>query len=171
MTQNGIWPKNINTADYRYDGLRSKLQGTFDNSASLNELRLLAKAYNATKNNAYKKAFNKGLECILDCQHPNGGWPQSPNAKGYSEHITFNDGTMIGIMKFLREVHKDNDYKFATEKNRRICKERFDLGIQCIIKCQIREMENSQLGALNIIKKTCWVLDPRAPLNQWRRKR
>ena len=103
---NGIWPKNINTLDCKYDGLRSKLQGTFDNSASLNELRLLAKAYNATKNNAYKKAFNKGLECIFDCQYPNGGWPQRPNAKGYSEHITFNDGTMIGIMTFLREVHE-----------------------------------------------------------------
>ena len=136
--ENGIWPKNINTADYKYDGLKSELQGTFDNSASLNELRLLAKAYNATKNNAYKKAFNKGLQCILKCQYPNGGWPQRPNAKGYSEHITFNDGTMIGIMTFLGEVHKDNDYKFATEKYRRICKERFDLGVQCIIKCQIR---------------------------------
>ena len=135
---NGIWPKNINTTEYKYDGLKSELQGTFDNSASLNELRLLAKAYNATKNNTYKKAFNNGLQCILDCQYPNGGWPQRPNAKGYSEHITFNDGTMIGIMTFLGEVHKDDDYKFATEKYRRICKERFNLGVQCIIKCQIR---------------------------------
>jgi len=135
---NGIWPKNINTADYRYDGLRSKLQGTFDNSASLNELRLLAKAYNATKNNAYKKAFNKGLECILKSQYSNGGWPQKPRAKGYSQHITFNDGTMVGIMNFIREVYTKKNYNFVKFDTRKKCEKQFELGVKCIIQCQIK---------------------------------
>jgi len=34
-----------------------------------------------------------GVDYLLDAQHDDGGWPQFyPIRKGYSEHITYNDG-------------------------------------------------------------------------------
>ena len=136
--RNGIWPKNINTSNRRYHGVRSTLEGTFDNNATLNELRLMALAFIATKNTTYETAFNKGLECILKSQYSNGGWPQKPRAKGYSQHITFNDGTMVGIMNFIREVYTEKNYNFVKFDTRKRCEEQFELGVKCIIQCQIK---------------------------------
>ena len=136
--KNGIWPKNINTSNGRYHRSRSTIEGTFDNNATLNELRLMALAFIATKDTSYETAFNKGLECILKSQYSNGGWPQKPRAKGYSQHITFNDGTMVGIMNFIREVYTEKNYNFVKFDTRKRCEEQFELGVKCIIQCQIK---------------------------------
>ncbi|MFL2484136.1 MAG: pectate lyase [Verrucomicrobiales bacterium] len=133
----GIWPKNINTAVKKHSGKKDSIEGTFDNSATLNELRILAKAFNATQKKIYKKSFLKGLECILESQYKNGGWPQRPHSSGYEQHITFNDGTMVGIMQFIQEVADSPIYSFVNKKTRRECIERFDLGVNCILACQI----------------------------------
>ena len=109
QNQYGCWPKNLDTTDQPYRGERAQLKGTFDNSATVNELRLLALAYRATNDDDYKQAFLEGLACIFDAQYPNGGWPQSPHARGYARHITFNDGTMVGLMTLLREVRDKDD--------------------------------------------------------------
>jgi len=140
--KNGIWPKNIDTTKkVTHKGIR----GTFDNSATLNELRLLAYAFEATDNPKYKSAFLKGLACILKAQYRNGGWPQSPDPSGYSQHITFNDGTMVGILNFLREIHSNKIYGFVPNKIINRTENAFDQGIQCILNCQIRV--NGQLTA------------------------
>src|SRR5688572_26712389 len=47
---------------------------TFDNGATYSELRLLARAYQATKDETYRKAFERGLKFVFDAQYPNGGW-------------------------------------------------------------------------------------------------
>ncbi len=133
--KNGIWPKNIDTTEKT---TQKGIRGTFDNSATLNELRLLAHAFQATDNPKCKSAFLKGLACILKAQYRNGGWPQSPEPSGYAQHITFNDGTMIGIMTFLREIYSKKIYNFVPEKIIRLTRTSFDKGVQCILKCQIR---------------------------------
>ncbi len=135
--QYGCWPKNVDTTVKPFEGKQDLLHGTFDNSATVNELRLLARAYVVTNEKKYKEAFDLGINCILESQYKNGGWPQSPQPKGYSEHITFNDGTMIGLMTFLREVFEQDRYEFVSPHVRQQAREAFERGVQCILDCQI----------------------------------
>lgn len=134
----GCWPKNLDTSAAPFRGEREEAKGTFDNSATVNELRLLARAFQVTQESACRTAFLKGLQSILDAQYENGGWLQSPDAKGYSQYITFNDGTMVGLMTFLREAStEERRYSFVPEETRRKASEAFDRGIACILACQV----------------------------------
>ncbi|MCG6154811.1 pectate lyase [Rubinisphaera margarita] len=135
---NGAWPKNRDNSAEAFRGDSEKLQGTFDNRATVNELRLLARAIAATDNPAAREAFLKGLRCILETQYENGGWPQSPEPRGYAQHITFNDDTMIGLMSFLREVHEDELYGFVPADLRKQAGAAVDRGVECIVNCQVR---------------------------------
>src|SRR5947209_3809718 len=56
----GSWPKNIDTSAQRYDGDAKDLHGTFDNDATIGELRFLARIYDATHGEVYRTAFEKG---------------------------------------------------------------------------------------------------------------
>lgn len=91
---------------------KDKIGATFDNDATITELRFLAKVYAKTKDIRYKKAFDRGVDYILEAQYDNGGWPQFyPVRKGsvaYSGHITFNDDAMVNIMKFVKELVTDD---------------------------------------------------------------
>ena len=139
QSAHGDWPKNMDTTSKFNELERSKISGTFDNGATLGELRLLARAYNADADSQYKTAFLLGLNHVLEAQYPNGGWPQTfPPGKGYPRHITFNDNTMAGLMAFLREVSGKNDYAFLDQGLRVRCRASFDRGIECILKCQVR---------------------------------
>jgi len=133
----GCWPKNLDTTRRPFTGNPADLKGTFDNGATVNELRILARIYNVTRKPQYKTAFLKGLQCILDTQYSNGGWPQAPQPSGYQKHITFNDGTMIGLMTLLREVFSDQQYGFVERTLRERAQKAFALGTECILACQI----------------------------------
>jgi PelA/Pel-15E family pectate lyase len=134
----GSWPKNIDTASKPYQGDARRLRGTFDNGATRGEMRFLARAYNATRNRRYQEAFLKTLDGILEAQYPSGGWPQSyPPGRGYPRHITFNDGTMVGLMHLLREVARQKPYDFIEPARRTRARQAFDRGIECILNCQI----------------------------------
>ena len=134
----GGWPKNTDTVNKPYTGDRKELHPTFDNGATTDELRFLARSYNATKDSSFQKAFAKGLDYILKAQYPNGGWPQYiPLSKQYHRHITFNDGAMVRVMEFLREVHDIPVYTFVPAKDRQAALDAFTKGVQCILKCQI----------------------------------
>ena len=134
----GGWPKNTDTVDKPFTGNRNELKPTFDNGATTDELRFLARSYDATRDETQRKAFASGLDYILRAQYPNGGWPQYiPLSKQYHRHITFNDGAMVRVMEFLREVHDSKAYAFVPEKDRRACNEAFQKGVACILKCQI----------------------------------
>ena len=75
----GGWPKNIDTTAPVPSGERPR--PTFDNGATTDELRYLARIFNATRDERYREAFAKGLNYILQAQYANGGWPQcSPAA-------------------------------------------------------------------------------------------
>jgi PelA/Pel-15E family pectate lyase len=134
----GSWPKNKDTAKEPYKGDTKKISGTFDNGATTGELRFLAKSFRMTGEPRYEQAFLKGLDHILIAQYPTGGWPQFyPLRKGYYRHITFNDNSMVRILLFLRDVNKESDFSFLTDKYRATAKSAFDKGIQCILDCQI----------------------------------
>ncbi len=134
----GGWPKNTDTVDAPYTGDRSELHPTFDNGATTDELRFLARRFNVTKDEIDRTAFTKGLGYILKAQYPTGGWPQFyPPSKQYHRHITFNDGAMVRLLEFLREVHTSNIYQFVPAADRKAAGEAFEKGIACILKCQI----------------------------------
>jgi len=143
---NGGWPKNYDrarnlTQDDRKKLLSQKKQNdtTFDNGATHSEVRYLAKVYNATGDGRYRRAFLRGVVFILKAQYGSGGWPQSyPNARGYTRHITFNDGAMTGVMAALRGIAQDKaSYPFVDTKVRAHCAKAVAKGIQCILKCQV----------------------------------
>ncbi|MFZ9605177.1 MAG: pectate lyase, partial [Opitutales bacterium] len=72
----GGWPKNTDTVSKPYDGDRAKLQPTFDNKGTVDELRYMARMVNATQAEPYRRSFDRGLAYVLKAQYPNGGWPQ-----------------------------------------------------------------------------------------------
>ncbi|MDD3320564.1 MAG: pectate lyase [Paludibacter sp.] len=123
---------------------KNEIGATFDNGATITELRFLAKMYTQTKDERYKQAFEKGLNYIFISQYANGGWPQFfPVRKGsvsYSGHITYNDNAMVNTMELLKMVYSD-DKEFKTlqltteEKTK--AKKAFEKGIECFLKTQI----------------------------------
>ena len=135
----GGWPKNIDTTAAPYAGERKDLKGTFDNSATTDELRFLARIFNATKDETYQTAFTKGYDYILKAQYPTGGWLQTfPPPKSYHRHITFNDDAMVRLMEFLRETQAADVYGFVDAERKQAARSAFDRGIECILKCQVK---------------------------------
>jgi PelA/Pel-15E family pectate lyase len=135
----GGWPKNIDTTESPFSGNRDELKPTFDNGATTDELRFLARIYDATKEEMYRAAFERGLDYILKAQYANGGWPQYyPPGRKYPRYITFNDDAMVRLVEFLREVNRSTVYEFVGKQKRSAAMEAFDRGIQCILKCQVK---------------------------------
>lgn len=135
----GSWPKNQSTTHAPYTGDASELKGTFDNGATTDELRFLARAFRVTRDERCRQAVLKGLDHVLSAQYPSGGWPQyaPPPATSYHRHITFNDGTMVRLLDLLREVGTSTQFHFVDQSRRQSAREAFDRGIACILKCQI----------------------------------
>tara|TARA_R110002124_G_scaffold287193_1_gene471109 strand:- start:10619 stop:11743 length:1125 start_codon:yes stop_codon:yes gene_type:complete len=123
---------------------KDEIGATFDNDATITELRFLANVYSKTKDERYKQAFEKGINYILKAQYDNGGWPQFyPVRKGsvaYSGHITFNDDAMVNIMRFLKELLSDDpafqSMQLSDSKKAKI-QEAYDKGIACFLNTQI----------------------------------
>jgi pectate lyase len=135
----GGWPKNVDTTAAPFKGDPKTLQPTFDNGATTDELRFLARLCVATKDAKYRAAFDRGLDYVLKGQHANGGWPQHhPPGKGYHRHITFNDNAMVRLLEFVRQVAKSNTYAFVDDARRKSAATAFDRGVDCILKCQIK---------------------------------
>lgn len=125
--------------------LKSAIGATFDNGATTMELEFLANVYSNFKDERYKLAFIKGLDYIFVSQYKNGGWPQFyPSRKGksvaYASHITYNDDSMVNILKLLRDIvyekenypalQLDSIYKFKANQS-------LEKGLDCIVKTQI----------------------------------
>lgn len=136
QTEGGGWPKNVDTTASRPEDARPR--ATFDNGATVGELRFLAKMIAVTGDDRYRAAFEKGLRHILEARYDNGGWPQRhPPGDGYARHITFNDGVMVRLLEFLREVSEDKRYLFVPAELREEARRGVERGIDCILKCQI----------------------------------
>ncbi|MFO1001294.1 MAG: pectate lyase [Planctomycetaceae bacterium] len=137
QTSYGDWPKNENTVREPCTE-KKKPAGTFDNGATVGELRVLARAYRATADERYKRAFLIGFDHILAAQYSHGGWPQFfPLSKKYHRHVTFNDGTMIRLMEFLRDAPTHEDFAFLDDQRRSAALKAVEKGIECILRCQV----------------------------------
>jgi len=145
---NGGWMKNYDMAAILTDKQKQIMlstkdndQTTFDNGTTYNQIIYLAKVYNITKIEKYKDAAIKGIEFVLKAQYPNGGWPQFyPDTSGYRQYITFNDNAMIGNMDMLHQILQKKPYfSFVDKSLTTKIESAFQKGIDCILKCQIKE--------------------------------
>ena len=146
----GGWPKNLqmhNTlSNEEKEQLRllksSSIDVTTDNGATYNEMIFLSKMYRQVPDERYKTAFLSGLNYLLEAQYENGGWPQFyPLKQGYYSHITFNDDSMVNILKVLKELKNKTDY-FSIKPSEEIIEKvntAFNKGIKCIIETQYRQ--------------------------------
>lgn len=140
QTPYGCWPKNVDTAAYRFIGNKSKLLNTIDNDATVGEIRILARAYTLTKQEKYKTAAEKAIADLLDNQYPSGGWPQRfPfNPRWYHRYITFNDSAMVNVLYLFQELPDSPDFAFLSPELQQKAAASLQKGIECILKCQIR---------------------------------
>lgn len=143
---NGGWPKNYDmravlTPEQINAVVKTKsvYHTTFDNATTYTHTYYLAQVYTLTKTEKYKDACLKGIYFILKAQYSNGGWPQYfPLEKGYSRHITFNDGAYMGIMNMLGKIiDNDPNFAFVDTKTKTKVTEAYQKGIDCILKMQI----------------------------------
>ncbi|MDT0649514.1 pectate lyase [Autumnicola edwardsiae] len=145
---NGGWYKNINMADKLTSAEKDKLRAqkseevgtTIDNGATHTQLNYLAKIYSATSEEKYKNAFLDGVDYLLEAQYENGGWPQFyPIKEGYYEHITYNDGAMIGVMNLLRDIAKEKPgYTFVDAKRKKKAQKAINKGLEVILATQVK---------------------------------
>ncbi len=141
QTDLGGWPKNLDTTVPRDKSKNPDKdhKPTFDNNATTDELRFLARMFQTTKDAKYQTAFAKGYDHILKAQYQTGGWPQSyPPDKSYHRHITFNDNAMVRLLEFLRESYTSTDFVVLDDARKKTANDAFNNGIQCILKCQIK---------------------------------
>jgi PelA/Pel-15E family pectate lyase len=63
----------------------------------------------------------RGLDYLFAAQHENGGWPMVfPLKGGYYDHITFNDGSMVGVIRLLRDTARgQKPFGFFDRKQRK----------------------------------------------------
>ena len=115
--------------------------GTFDNDATITELRFLAKVISAGKTNdlELQKSFAHGLEYIFSAQFPNGGWPQVyPLQGGYHDAVTFNDDAMLNVIKLLRDVSLgEKEFSFVPAALRLKSDAGWRRGLECVLAAQV----------------------------------
>lgn len=146
----GGWPKNIQMQEplskaekqVLLDLKSSTKDVTTDNGATTQEMVFLSKMFRQTRDERYKEAFFLGLNYILKAQYENGGWPQFyPLRKGYYSHITYNDDSMVNILKLLKDL-KDGTKKYSITPDNETIKKieiAFNKGIDCILKTQYKQ--------------------------------
>jgi len=145
QTPAGGWSKNVAIgAAPREPGMgfgesRAHYRGTFDNHATTAPLELLGRIASAQDWEPARKGFLKGLGYVLEAQYPNGGWPQVyPLEGGYHDNVTFNDGAMIHVLRFLHEV-ADGRFPFVGGDDRERAREAIERGRRCLLDCQVEE--------------------------------
>ncbi|MSU23719.1 MAG: pectate lyase [Opitutus sp.] len=165
QTPAGGWSKNLNPTDharapgegYSHDNTSRFLAsgdhdspaeshwsyiGTFDNDATISELRFLAKVVTAADektSTAWRTSFMRGLDYIIAAQYPNGGWPQVyPLDGGYHDAITFNDGAIVNILTLLHDIADGkSEFIFVPAEPRARAAAAAQRGLRCILQTQI----------------------------------
>lgn len=145
----GGWMKNDELhklTDSKYTALKNSKSehSCLDNVATTQEMRFLAKVYQGCKVEKYRESFVKALNMILTAQMTAGGWGQYwplSESGSYQNYITFNDDLTVNALKILRDVYENRgDFlDLVDETTREKCRNAFDLGLQCIIKCQVND--------------------------------
>lgn len=116
----------------------------FDNYATTQEMRFLAKVYNKTKQQRYLDSFKKALNLIFTAGNGLSGgwgqyWPLSTDKYSYQNYITFNDDLMTNMLRILQEINEEKgDFKgLVDEETREKCKAQWDKALECVMNCQI----------------------------------
>ncbi len=147
---NGGWIKNQDwhrSADHHYfEQCNTSGSGaTIDNGATWQEMKFIARIYSHHADRHYRKAFLRGLDYLFEAQYANGGFPQFyPQRDGrptYSDHITFNDGAMINVLRMMKDIAGDVQPYAALQLSdniRKRARESYERGVQCVLDCQIR---------------------------------
>jgi PelA/Pel-15E family pectate lyase len=116
--------------------------GTFDNDATMTELRFLAKVISAGGPDTapWRASFTRGIHYILTAQYPNGGWPQVwPLQGGYHDTITINDDAVLNLIKLLRDVaYGQQDFSFVPADLRAQADASWKHGLDCLLAAQIK---------------------------------
>jgi PelA/Pel-15E family pectate lyase len=120
---------------------------TIDNNATSKEINGLIKAYSTTKNPAYLKSAEKGIQYLLSMQYENGGFPQYfPNSAIYRKQVTYNDNAMINVLTILHNISEGKEgFDAVNSQLKEKSKVALQKGIDCILKTQV-----SQSGKLSI---------------------
>lgn len=148
---NGGWPKNVDLTRHIDPIERTRIRRaieaedplrfptTIDNGAAHRPARYLARVYAQTRSERAGNGFIRALDYLLEAQYENGGWPQFyPLRSGYHDHITFNDGAMIGVMRLLRDVARGHDpYAFVDSTRRADAEQAVQRGLQVILAAQV----------------------------------
>ena len=104
------------------------------------QLSYLARAYAGSGQTRFGDAFIRGVDFLLEAQYANGGWPQFyPLRRGYYEHITYNDGAMIGVMSLLRDIaEQTSPYEFVDPERRDKARTAIAKGLEIVLKTQVK---------------------------------
>ncbi len=144
---NGGWPKDYDMLAILTESQKEAIRSThetfdssFDNHNIHSQVDYLAKAYTQLGSTACRDACLRGFDFMLQAQSANGGFPQRfPDPKGYYAHITFNDGVMIGVLNVFHDVVDGAPHwKWLDEERIQQARMAINLGVECILKCQIR---------------------------------
>jgi PelA/Pel-15E family pectate lyase len=143
---NGGWGKNVDMARAldaeqlaQLRAHHNETETMLDNGATHTQIRFLALVQQATGDARFAEASRRGIEYLLAAQYDNGGWPMTfPLKDGYYRHITFNDGSMIGAMRVLRDVAEGREpFGFVDLSLRERAAEAIGRGLDVILKCQV----------------------------------
>ena len=119
---------------------------TIDNNATSKEINALIKAYGTTKNLAYLKSAEKGIEYLLSMQYENGGFPQYfPNTSIYRKQVTYNDNAMINVLTILHNISEGKEgFDVVNSQLKDKSKVALQKGIACVLKTQV--LQNGKLS-------------------------
>jgi PelA/Pel-15E family pectate lyase len=144
QTESGGWPKDIDMAAPLSDAAKRRLarrrgDASIDNGATYTQLRFLARAFSATRDERVRDVFEKGLDYLFAAQYDNGGWPiYYPLRGGFDDHIHFNDNSVSGVLGLMDDVAKGAaPFDFVDADRRKRAAAAVDKGIDCILKCQV----------------------------------
>jgi PelA/Pel-15E family pectate lyase len=121
--------------------------GTFDNDATITELRFLASVITAAdakvpaeRVTCWRESFLRGLDYTFSAQYPNGGFPQIyPLAGGYHDAITFNDDAMVHILELCREIVQGNShFRFVPADSVKRARHAFERGVACVLATRLK---------------------------------
>ena len=112
---------------------------TFDNGATTEQLRFLGAVEAAQPAARWRASFLRGLEYVAAAQFPNGCYPQVyPVEGGYHDAATFNDDSMLHILRLLQAVAR-GEYPFVPAEARTAAAAAVERGVGCIVASQVVE--------------------------------
>ena len=137
--QDGGWPKNLdpqlNVPEPELRELlgRSLDRSTLDNRSTYPQIIYLAKAYVATGEARFRASSERGLDYVFEVQRSSGGWRGSD-----VDAVTFNDDVMLGVMRLLRSiVREEPHFAWLDEKRRARAEDSLSRALAVVLRCQV----------------------------------